>query len=116
MDFKLDLCFNFYVELFDDGRFLIHFYASSHITMAHDKIQTVINIVKSMSDNNDQFYPKFYISDNKTGRSKAIHPLSKKSLEQLYRFKLKFPDYKYTFDYQFMGKYFPKSLSSFGEI
>jgi len=113
MDFQLDFCFNFYVEIFDDGRFLLHFYGSSHITLAHDNIQAIINIVKSCDDADTNYYPKFFITDNISGRSKVIHPLSKKSVEEMNGFLIKFPDYKYTFDYQFMGKYFPKSLSTF---
>lgn len=112
-DFKLDLCFNFNVELFDDGRFLIHFFATSHICLTNNDIQHVINIVKSIQNDDEQYFPKFFISDVASGRSKTIFPLSKKSIEEHDRFVQMHHDIQYSFDYQFMGYFFPTILTIF---
>ena len=112
-DFKLDVCFNYNIELFDDGRFLIHFYAKSHIKLAHNYIQNIINIVKSTHQDDATYFPGFQVYDNVALRSKTIFPLSRKSLDELDQFKTKFPDHNYSFDYEFMSRYFPNTLIGF---
>ena len=113
LDFKLDLCFNYNTELFEDGRFFIHFFAKSHIKSAHNRIQNIINFIKSTHHSDKTYFPVFHVHDNATLRSKAILPLSKKSLDELEHFKNKFPEHSYSFDYEFMSRYFPGTLSSF---
>lgn len=112
-DFKLDFCFNINVELFDDGRFLIHFSAMSHIYLVHPNIQTIIHIIKTLPNNNGQYFPKFQVVDSNSNRSKTVFPLSKQSMEEHDKFIYRFPDVRYSFDYEFMSQYFPKSLSVF---
>jgi hypothetical protein len=114
-DFRLDLCFNFNVELFDDGRFLIHFSAMSHINLAHPNIQNIIHIIKTLQNSNDQYFPKFQVVDVNSNRSKTVFPLSKQSMDEHDKFIHRFPDIRYSFDYEFMGQYFPKTLSTFME-
>lgn len=112
-DFNLALCFNFNVELFDDGRFLIHFFATSHIGLSNKDIQHVMNIVRSKQNDKEQYFPKIFISDVASGKLKAIFPLSKKSMEEHDRFVQMYHDIQYSFDYQFMGHFFPTILTNF---
>ncbi len=110
-DFLFLKCFYLNVEIFKDGRFLIHFYSLSKYTASHKDIASIIRKIRQNTIEMDENRSIFYISDNISGKSIALYPFKKSFFIELSDFIDKYSDFKVSFNFEFLNNCFPAIFS-----
>lgn len=101
--------FTYNVEIFEDGRFLIHFSAQSAITHQGKKeLDHILSSVIFKAQNASLDNIPFTLHDLNTRNRRTIYPLHRTASEDLKKFQRKFGRAQASFDYEFVNEYYPE--------
>lgn len=108
-DFIYRKGFIFNIEVFPDGRFLVHFTYRSAVSLVSRNVFELISMVKKTSDSvaKDHFV---ILYDKASGKKITIKPCGDDAVAMANRFTKQYPEYEINLDYRFLAFYFPTQM------
>jgi hypothetical protein len=108
--FTVLICFDFNVELFEDGRFLIHYYQTSKIILQRQKNQNLVNMIKGKKTEN-RHLPSFHFFHPEKKTRYSINPEDEENLQFLNALIKSTPEGYVTFNYAFINAVYPEYMA-----
>lgn len=109
--FKIIKCFDFNIEVFQDGRFLIHFFETSSLTLGNTDIRQFVRLLTS-TEQNQKVPSAFHFTNKKSGKKIPIDDSKTESLSYLLYINAQFPEGYLTFNYKFLNSRFSDYVPS----
>lgn len=103
--------FDFNIELFGDGRFLIHFFQVSKITLQKQNFKSFIWTLRSIEKESSRVSTFNFYNSTKSTRT-TIYPNDEKSLDYLMAIQEKEPAGHVTVNMHFLKEWFPNNINS----